>query len=324
MNEIKRFTTYEEQIKQLKDKKLIIEDENETIRLLKEHSYFDLINGYKHPFKQSNKDYKRNTTFNDIYQLYCFDKAIRYALVERIMEVEIHIKSLLSYSFCEEFGESEQAYQDAGNYNYSTKENQEGIDKLISTISNKISSANDFPYMRHQRQKHNNIPLWVLVKTLTLGNISKMYSYQKSTIQARISKEFVGVKESDLESFLDILTRFRNVCAHNERLFDFRYRKRSIADMPLHMALGIPKKNNAYVKGKSDFLAALIALKYLLNNESFASLVDDLDNAISKLLGHTNQIQRQQLYKYMGLTDNWKDIRNIDVSSIVVKTSTID
>lgn len=323
MSEIKKFTTYEEQIKQLKKKKLIIEDEDETIRLLKEHSYFDLINGYKHPFKHSNGDYKKKTSFNDIYHLYCFDKTIRYALMERIMEVEIHIKSLLSYSFCEEFGESEQEYQDANNYNYSTQENQIGVNKLISTISDKLNRANDFSYMRHQRQEHNNIPLWVLVKALTFGNISKMYSYQKSSIQARISKEFIGVTEGDLESFLDILTRFRNVCAHNERLFDFRYKKRSIADMSLHIALRIPKKDNAYIKGKSDFLAALIALKYLLNNDSFASLVDDLDNAINKLLSHTNQIQRQQLYKYMGLTDNWLDIKNIDVSNIVVKTSAV-
>ena len=52
MNQNKPFMTYKQQIMMLKeDKKLEIEDENYAIRLLKEHSYFALISGYKTPFK---------------------------------------------------------------------------------------------------------------------------------------------------------------------------------------------------------------------------------------------------------------------------------
>ncbi len=48
----KKFFSYDEQLNLLERKGLEIPDRDEAIRLLKEHSYFDLINGYKYPFKK--------------------------------------------------------------------------------------------------------------------------------------------------------------------------------------------------------------------------------------------------------------------------------
>ena len=68
MNQNKPFMTYKQQITMLKeDKKLEIEDENYAIRLLKEHSYFALISGYKTPFKSKDGKYKLHTSIEDIY-----------------------------------------------------------------------------------------------------------------------------------------------------------------------------------------------------------------------------------------------------------------
>ncbi len=119
MKNYKTFKSYDEQIEFLTEKKgLIINDKENAINLLKKHSYFDLINGYKFPFKSKNGIYKKNTQFEDIYYLYCFDDEVRFSLMKRLMEVEVHIKSLLSYSFCETFGDKQQQYLDATNYNY--------------------------------------------------------------------------------------------------------------------------------------------------------------------------------------------------------------
>ncbi len=148
-----------------------------------------------------------------------------------------------------------------------------------------------------------------------------MYSFQKPEIQSKISKEFNNVSEGDLIAFLDILSRFRNVCAHNERLFDYKYLKRSIPDTVIHKILEIEKKNNFYTKGKSDLFAVLISLKFLLSNESFSELINEIDSAIKKLLIKTRQIQKPQLYKYMGFPENWEYIAKIDMESIVEKTT---
>lgn len=80
----------------------------------------------------------------------------------------------------------------------------------------------DHTYVVHQRKVYHNVPLWVLINTLTYGQISKLYTLLPSQIQSSISKNFPHVKEKTLEQYLKILTLFRNVCAHNERLYSFR------------------------------------------------------------------------------------------------------
>lgn len=47
----KPFLTYNQQIQKLSAKGLIVGDFNNAVNLLKKHSYFALISGYKSPFK---------------------------------------------------------------------------------------------------------------------------------------------------------------------------------------------------------------------------------------------------------------------------------
>lgn len=97
--------------------------------------------------------------------------------------------------------------------------------------------------MSYHQKKYQNIPLWVMMKALTLGSVSRMYSLLDSSIQSTVSKEFVGINEKSLEKMLDLLARIRNVSAHNERLFDYRYKRRTINDTIIHSELNISKKN---------------------------------------------------------------------------------
>ena len=52
-----------------------------------------------------------------------------------------------------------------------------------------------------------------------------------------------------MEQFLSVLTKYRNVCAHGERLFTYRTVD-AIADTPLHKKLSLPQSGNQYEKGK--------------------------------------------------------------------------
>ena len=76
--EDKKFLTYEQQVQKLYDKKLEISNCQEVIELLKKYSYFNLVNGYKVPFKNKDGNYKKGTSINDIYSLYIFDDAFRH------------------------------------------------------------------------------------------------------------------------------------------------------------------------------------------------------------------------------------------------------
>ena len=108
----KPFQTYEELVAKLRDEKgLSVPDPGRAIALLKRHSYFALISGYKSLFKQPNGQYRPSTTIDDILALFEFDDHLRNLFFQAIQSIEKHIKSLLSYAFVQKYGDSQQAYQ---------------------------------------------------------------------------------------------------------------------------------------------------------------------------------------------------------------------
>lgn len=310
---MKPFLTYQQQIQKLRDdKKLVIEDEEKAIALLKKHSYFALVSGYKRPFKKKDGTYRDFTTLEDIYALYTFDNALRNVVLSKILIVEKHVKSLLSYSFCEEYGSLQQAYLDATKYDY-VPANQEGINKLVSKLTQIAKDPKDYPYIQHQKDIYGNIPLWVMVKALPMGSISKMYSYLTPSVKSKISKEYKHVNEDELSRMLDLLSRVRNVCAHNERLFDYKYRKGAIKDSYIHQELNIPKSGNVYKSGKSDLFAVLISLRYLLSAEEMDELVLQIKELLAKLYTSTKRISVEQMRKQLGFPINWELVKDCPI-----------
>ena len=112
------FLTYNQQIEKLvNDKNLIISDKEFAVSTLKEIGYFALISGYKELFKnKTTKKYKDGTRFEDIVALYKFDENLRELFLKYLLKIERHIRSLVSYYFCEKYGEHQSFYLDKNNY----------------------------------------------------------------------------------------------------------------------------------------------------------------------------------------------------------------
>lgn len=309
----KPFMTYDQLIDKMTEKGLEITDRSFVIEQLKLYSYFALVIGYKGPFKRKDGMYKPYTSFEDIFYLFQFDDSLRGLFLRYTLKIENHIKSLISYAFCSEYGESQQEYLNVNNYNYVARY-QDGINQLVSKLSKLAKGDTDYLYINHQYIHHKNVPLWVMMKALTLGTVSKMYSFLKQSIQADVSKEFKGIHEGMLIRMLDLLSRVRNVCAHNERLFDYRYQKGSISDTTVHSSLAISQKNGVYVKGKTDLFAVVIVFKYLLNNEDFQLFVSELKRIIDVLFENTSVIPKEMLYRYMGFPCNWERIGDLEMN----------
>ena len=277
--------------------------------VLKQISYYSLISGYKDLFKNpTTKTFKDGTRFEDIVALYEFDRMLRELFLSYILRIENNIKSLLSYAFCEKYGMSQNAYLKKQNYNYSGRKNKTDIDKLVDHVLTKhVTQNTDYHYINHARTIHGNVPLWVLKNALTFGNISVMYSVLSQDIQFKISSEFEGINESQLKQVLRYLVRFRNVCAHGERLFSYR-NVESIPDFPIHNKLHIPKNGNQYIYGKHDLFAVLITLRYLLPKEDFQELKRSLTRLIENHSKNQQGITQIELLKKMGFPENWKKI----------------
>ena len=301
----KRFLTYDEQISFLSEQKqLIIEDQEYAKRILFQTGYFALVNGYKRIFKnpQTNK-FQGGVRFEDVYGMYCFDRNLRSILLKYILICEQTIKSSLSYHFCQIYGEDQKAYLNPINY-LQSENHSRIIKKLIQKMSAQLNENSSYYYIRHYVKRYQSVPFWVLVNTLTLGQVSKMYSCQKSRVKIQICKDFGEIRENELERMLSIMTKFRNVCAHNDRLFNFKTQD-ALPDLLIHQMLQIPRRLGRYCCGKEDLFAQVIILKMLLQEEDFEWFYTELKQCFQR-----HSVYQTILYQ-MGFPENWKEIANI-------------
>ena len=304
----KTFLTYTQQIDKLKNEKaLIINDIEYAMSTLKKIGYYSLIDGYKTPFKApATKKYIYGVTFEEIVSFYYFDEQLRTLFFKYIIHIEKQLKSMLSYHFCNKYGEDQSKYLNINNYTV-TKRNIKNIQRLINSLKNSISLPSHYKYITHYAVNHGNVPLWVTMNAITFGQVSKLYQYIPNDIQCKISREFNNVSERQLHQFLRVLTSCRNVCAHGERLFSFNINE-TIPDTALHIKLAIPKNNGQYICGKHDLFGVLIALRYLLAPTEFRQLKLSLNKLINSVLKSCPHIPQKQLLLQMGFPTNWNKI----------------
>lgn len=117
---------------------------------------------------------------------------------------------------------------------------------------------------------YQDVPLWVLTTDLTFGETACMYRYLKGHCKTLVCNDFHHIGRNDLGKMLIILTKYRNICAHGNHLFNAKTQD-SITDLIAHKKLHILKVNSRYQQGKSDLFAVVICLKYLWMMTTFVS-----------------------------------------------------
>lgn len=275
--------------------------------MLQRIGYFSLIGGYKAPFKNpTNNLYYRHVKFADIVVLYVFDENLRELFFKYILQVERHIRSLLSYAFTEKHGELQTEYLDPGNYD-SDPAVQDDVNRLINTLDKLANRTSDYPYINHQRNTYGNVPLWVLMNVITFGTLSKFYLLSTQDFKAKVAKNFQKVNEKQLSQYLTVMTKFRNVCAHNERLYSYKT-KDSIPNTTLHTKLSLPQKGAQFVSGKRDLFAMVIAFLYLLPNEEFLAFKKSLNVILRNYYKRSSALSPKKLLEHMGFPENWNNI----------------
>lgn len=134
-----------------------------------------------------------------------------------------------------------------------------------------------------------------------------MYTYLSSKIRSKVSHNFENVNEKELGQYLKVLVLYRNVCAHNERVFSHRVYS-EIPDTVLHKKLNIPLNGAQYSMGKRDLFSLVIAFRYLLPRQDFLVFKRLLTKLLEQYLRSSQRLTESQLLDLMGFPHNWKKI----------------
>ena len=311
---MKEFKTYQEQIEILKSRGIVINNEEFALEKLQEDNYYNIINGYKDLFIDFNQ-YIQGTTFEEIYSLFEFDRNLKSILLKNILIVENILRTLIAYNFSLKYGNDNYLKID----NFETLKNsgckkekyQERIEQIQKLICNmQLDIANNIkkkPYINHYILNYGFVPLWVLVNAISLGRLSQFYSLMDQSVRINISRKW-NVKENELNQFIKNLSYFRNLCAHDERVYNATINQ-PIPDTIYHYKLNLKKKDNNFIQGKSDLFSLIISLKMLLPNDKFNTMCNQIEGRMKSLEKKIFVINPQKIFDKMGFPLNWIQIK---------------
>lgn len=303
----KVFKTLNEQIDILKERGLIINNEKEVHDILLRENYF-FINGYRHLFakEKGNDIFIDGTRFEELYATFIFDRKIRNIFFKYLLVVENNVKSIISYQLSRKYGYKEKDYLNVENFNQDPLRRRQ-VNDVINKMKRQISVNGDkHTATMHYIVKYGYIPMWILVKVLSFGIVSELYAILKYEDQKPIADVY-KTQPDILGLYLSIIANYRNLCAHEEILYDYRT-QREIPDNYIHSALNIEKNLDGYKYGKNDLFALIIMLKTLLSESEFRSLIYEINYEIETLDTKVSTVPLKSILNKIGFPDNWKDI----------------
>ena len=303
MIKTKEFLKVNELIKVINKKGIIIDDIEKVREILVKNNYY-VIMGYKSLFLNNNHCYKENVSFENIYNLYLFDRQLKLLLLNSLLDIENIIKTSIVNRFCEKYGFKEDSYLDRKNYNT----NHKYLEKTFKIFKNQIEEKSaDNLAISYYKNTYEFVPFWVMTKLLSFGLIKELYSILKDDDKIAIKNEisnFNDIKIKGLFTSMQLLVDMRNKTAHDEIVYNVRHRKIILSRLKEHS-----KYNLVNNEGLNDLFGVLISIKNIQLKEKFNTLIDNIDNLINNYIENNNIISKEELLKEMNLPNNYCDLK---------------
>lgn len=321
----KPFQTHNKQLKILRSRNLIIKNGSKAKAILIRENYYQLINGYKKIFldpvetKKRKDDYfKSGTTFEQIYALYEFDRNIRHILLKYMLICENSLKSKISYHFSSEHIKEPFPYLNINNFQTNSFEKSSSLIALLSDVTkNNTDAKNRRGPFYHYFHKHQELPLWVLVTKLSLGQTCNLFYNLPSHIQSSIidsvkhefkhnSSQFCNFISSnyidDFAKVINTIKAFRNMCAHEGKIYDYiatNKNAKPIRTTFFYLASSPAFQGNVY--------SLILLLRFFLSRKHYISLVRLIISEIAELKDELPSSIFSEVVKSMGFPKNWKE-----------------
>lgn len=307
----KTFKTLDEQINILKNKGLVIDDVEQAKEILLRENYF-FVSGYRHLFLRNpeSKKFLEGTNFREMYALFNFDRQLRNIIFKNVLILENNVKSIIAYNLSKSFGIKEKNYLNPKNFTRDPEKSRQ-VNDLIKKMKRQIRvNGAQHSATSHYIANYGYIPPWIVVKVLSFGIVSELYGILKVENQKEIADIF-GLGYQDLISYLMILSNYRNLCAHEDIVFEHRAQK-PIYNNKYHQLLNIPMMDGEYIYGKEDLFAVIIILKQLLREEDFTLMLNEISYEVDILDGKLNVIPITKVLDKMGFPENYKELARLN------------
>ena len=140
--------------------------------------------------------------------------------------------------------------------------------------------------------------------------MAEFYDILKYEDQEDISN-FYKISPDVLSVYLSLLSNFRNVCAHEDILYDHRT-QRIIPDTRFHKSLNIPEDEDGYIYGKNDLFSLVIIMKVMLSKDDFNEMIDEIKREVTILDEAIDVVPLDTILNRIGFPNNWYEIKGLE------------
>ena len=295
----KRPLSITEQVARLKERGLIFDNEKEASAYLFNISYYRL-RAYTYPFQDNGEDsdhhfIRSDIHFNDIIDLYRFDRRLRALIFNAIEKIEVSVRAKIVQVYAES----------TGNSHWHTDESlyRIGYDDLMSHIEADVDRSNE-DFIKHYNNKYSEPPMppsWMALEVVSFATLSRLYQALKLDERKKfIAKEF-GLPEKNvsiLENWLHAISNLRNCCAHHSRVWNRRFMVN--VKLPYNTHYSFMDINTIDELRTNKLFALLSSVAYILN---IISPDNDFKNNLKTLLKSNCRLLS---LKDMGFPKNWQ------------------
>ena len=297
-NSTKKFLTNSELLAKVKSQNLIVDNELDFFSWIDKIGYDNLINGYRQPFGSSLNEYNafnyyENMHFDYITTLYNFDFDLKLLTFRYTSIIELKIKNELSNIICQSCGIDYRNFLKLENFI-----DEEKFQKIKELIEKNINSI-IIPYEESMQQgiepkiinhsiidsyinSNGIIPIWSLTQILTLGDIVNIICSINNNLCSQISRLY-KLQPETLQNYLLRVRLFRNVCAHHEKLYNYktinRLKTKNIKN--LIERLNIESHTQNY--NLRNYKSLVIVFKMLLTEDDFSEFCREVDYKLNIL-----------------------------------------
>jgi abortive infection bacteriophage resistance protein len=305
---------FEQQIEKLKSRGLLINDEKSAENYLSNISYYRL-RAYTFPFQDNNNQgndhhfFRDNIHFEDIIDLYCFDRRLRVLIFNALEKIEVALRTKFIYEYSIETGNSHW-FVDKNTYlnpnkqiRISQTESVSAYDFLMKKVSEDVSRS-DEDFVQHYKNKYSSPdlpPAWMTLETLSFGNLSKLIANLgcKSEPYKKIALSFGLPASFILKNWIYSFSVLRNYCAHHSRIWNRRYHVE--LKMPYNTMFPFIDKQNLDKIYKNKIFAALCCIQYIIK---IISPQSNFKNNLFEIIDNGGNLLN---LKDMGFLQGWKN-----------------
>lgn len=207
---------YPKTLHRLWNKGLMIDNRPDAENALRTIGYYRLLIYMRH--FQSNvapRNFRPKTKFSYIVQLYNFDREIRLLTLNAIEKLEVALRTAIINPLAEQY--TPHWYLDLSHFDDDIKFH--GVmTKIIQGASVKKGLA-----LTHYFDKYHAPvlpPIWLVCEKLTFGALSRFFEALRIDRRKIVGRYIWSYPEHLLVSWFHALAHLRNICAHQDRLWN--------------------------------------------------------------------------------------------------------